>query len=97
VQAPGDEPVWHQVLQPHQRDPLGGTASGSSAEEGRPVRQAAPLQSAFRDELDQAAQGVAGWVRDVLRMIQQVAPETAAAAIEAISSQQPGTSYLSCK
>ena len=46
------------------------------------------LQSAFRAELDQAAQGVAGWGRDVLRMIQQVAPETATAATEAISSQQ---------
>ncbi len=51
-------------------------------------RQNPLLQSAFRAELYQAVQGVAGWGRDVLLMVQQVAPETADAAIEAISSQQ---------
>jgi hypothetical protein len=44
------------------------------------------LQSALRAELEQAVQGLAGWGRDVLRMVQQV-PELAAAA-EAVSSQQ---------
>lgn len=46
------------------------------------------LCRAFRAEMQQACQGVAGWGRDVLCMLHQVDPDTHAEAVEAIQAQE---------
>jgi hypothetical protein len=46
------------------------------------------LVNAFRAELQQACDGVAGWGRDVLCMMQQVAPDVGAAIVSAVESQE---------
>lgn len=46
------------------------------------------LCCAFRAEMQQACQGVAGWGKDVLCMLQQVVPDVHATAVEAIQAQE---------